>query len=211
MLSIVQKEDAGNGSLGSVPYYDRHAEQLADGYEGVAFEAAHPQLAALLRTRKGLQVLDVGSGTGRDAAWMARAGHRVTAVEPSTAMRALARRLHPDAKVDWRAGALPDLSGLGADARYDVVLASAVWMHVAPSHRPAAMKRLAGLLGPDGTLFITLRDGPSDPARSMHATSADEVEELGRRNRLKVEHLGTADDLMGRSSIRWHMLALRRS
>jgi SAM-dependent methyltransferase len=46
-------------------------------------------------------VLDVGAGSGRDAAWFALQGHDVVAVEPSNSMRAEAQRLHVDPRVQW--------------------------------------------------------------------------------------------------------------
>jgi 2-polyprenyl-3-methyl-5-hydroxy-6-metoxy-1,4-benzoquinol methylase len=79
-------------------------------------------------------ILDVGAGTGRDAAWLAQLGHDVVAVEPSAAMRAEGERLHPESRLRWLADSLPALSltqrlGLA----YDVILLSGVWQHVAPT------------------------------------------------------------------------------
>ena len=55
-------------------------------------------------------MLDVGAGTGRDAAWLARLGHEVVAVEPSAAMRAEAERRHPAARIRWIDDRLPGLA-----------------------------------------------------------------------------------------------------
>src|SRR5690606_22087870 len=104
---------------------------------------------------------DVGAGTGRDAAWMAAAGHRVVAVEPSQAMLRLARSLHTEASIDWRRDALPNLDGV-VGGQFDAILLSAVWMHLHPRDRAAALTRLRELLGPDGLIYLTLREGPAD-------------------------------------------------
>ena len=50
-----------------------------------------------LLPQSGAVIMDVGAGSGRDAAWLASLGHEVLAVEPSAAMRAEAHRLHAQA------------------------------------------------------------------------------------------------------------------
>lgn len=47
-------------------------------------------------------VLDIGAGSGRDAAWLAEQGYTVLAVEPSETMRMEGARLHPDARIGSR-------------------------------------------------------------------------------------------------------------
>jgi protein-L-isoaspartate O-methyltransferase len=52
-------------------------------------------LSGLLSDATGT-VLDVGAGSGRDAAWFAARGHDVVAVEPTSAMRSEGQHRHPD-------------------------------------------------------------------------------------------------------------------
>ncbi|MEM7005334.1 MAG: class I SAM-dependent methyltransferase, partial [Pseudomonadota bacterium] len=88
----------------SVSYYDRHAQDLAESYEGISASSAHPGLELLLEERfsgRWVDALDVGAGTGRDAAWLASLGHRVVAVEPSKAMLQIAEGAHTDASIRW--------------------------------------------------------------------------------------------------------------
>ena len=85
----------------AIAYYDRHAVELADSYEGISFEDTHPALAQVLVGKPPLRVLDIGAGTGRDAAAIARLGHRVVAVDPSTKMLKLAQTLHSDPRITW--------------------------------------------------------------------------------------------------------------
>ncbi|MGI4795497.1 MAG: class I SAM-dependent methyltransferase [Janthinobacterium lividum] len=68
-------------------WYDARAAMLADSYEAIAPERLHGWLDGLLLDTRSL-VLDVGAGSGRDAAWLAGLGHDVAAVEPSPARRA---------------------------------------------------------------------------------------------------------------------------
>lgn len=53
---------------------------LAEAYEAVDPAAVHGTLLLSLPAAPSM-VLDVGSGSGRDAAWLARMGHEVVAVD----------------------------------------------------------------------------------------------------------------------------------
>ena len=74
-------------------WYDAHASRVVPIYEGISPILSCEWLSDLLPKPPAL-VVDIGSGTGRDAASFAAAGYEVVAVEPSTAMRAEAQKLH---------------------------------------------------------------------------------------------------------------------
>lgn len=76
--------------LDLVAYYDQLAADFASRYDTVTFEAVHPNLSKHLPSLG--RVLDVGSGSGRDARGLAARGLHVTAVEPSAAFRRLGGR-----------------------------------------------------------------------------------------------------------------------
>jgi SAM-dependent methyltransferase len=59
---------------------------MARQYEALSAGAVHVWLEPLLPSVPAL-LLDVGAGTGRDAAWFASKGRQVVAIEPSVAMR----------------------------------------------------------------------------------------------------------------------------
>src|SRR6187431_1617865 len=58
--------------------------------------------------------IDVGAGTGRDAAWLAGRGHHVVAVEPVDALRHAGMALHRAQGIEWLADSLPSLSRVRA-------------------------------------------------------------------------------------------------
>ncbi|MBZ9642467.1 bifunctional 2-polyprenyl-6-hydroxyphenol methylase/3-demethylubiquinol 3-O-methyltransferase UbiG [Streptomyces sp. PSKA30] len=189
-------------------YYAESAERLARVYESISFESVHEALLDLLPDAPA-RVLDVGAGTGRDAAALAGRGFSVDAVEPVAELRRLAARLHSDAGVTWREGALPDLHGV--QGPYDVVLLSAVWMHLTPEDRPIAMQRLAGLLVPGGTLLITLRRGEPPVDRRMFDIPPEEVAGHGAEVGLTLLRIvDEGADRLGREAVRWNSVALRK-
>ena len=192
-----------------IAWYDAHAETLADRYEAVSPERLHGWLADLLPSQPAA-ILDVGAGSGRDAAWLAYKGHEVVAVEPSSRFRTMARERHTDSRIQWISDSLPGLKRtLRSGLAFDVILVSAVWMHVAPSDRARAFRKLITLLKPGGVLAITLRHGPAEAGRKLHPVSVAEIKSLARDHGAFVERETTADDLLGRREIRWDQLAIR--
>lgn len=209
-LTMLTKTDDPSKStpMAVVAWYDAHAGELADGYEGLDAALTHPKLFEMLKGVKGASILDVGAGTGRDAAALAELGHRVTAVEPSSKMLRLAKALHPGNDVLWLSDALPTLGKV--KGTYDVVLLSAVWMHVLPADRAAAFSRIADLMAPRGRIYMTLRLGPGDVDRAMWSVSADEIVRLASARGLVVTDLGKQPDLLGRDEVTWQTLVVAR-
>ena len=125
-------------------FYSKNAEELVARYNGVAFEAVHASWIDLLPKQPGL-VLDVGAGSGRDANWLRSKGHEVVAVEPTRELRSLAEKASLPG-VRWIDDSLPALSVASKlNLTFDLILVSAVWMHVAPGERSRAFRKLAKL------------------------------------------------------------------
>ena len=192
-----------------IAWYDANAELASDRYESVTFERIHGWLADLL-PKPPAAILDVGAGSGRDAAHLSALGYDVVAVEPSARMRELARARHDDPKINWRDDRLPALKDtFSTGLSFDVILVSAVWMHLAPTDRPRAFRKLITLLKPGGLLAITLREGPDDENRGFHPVTVDELRRLARDHGACVERESTDDDQMGRDDVRWRQIAIR--
>src|SRR5690606_1506279 len=92
-----------------INYYDENAKTLTTQYESVSSKEVFGSTASLMPSIPSF-MLDVGSGSGRDAAWLAKLGHIVTAVEPSRGMRELAMRNHGHKPIKWVDDRLPYLS-----------------------------------------------------------------------------------------------------
>jgi SAM-dependent methyltransferase len=121
------------------------------------------------------RIVDIGAGTGRDAAWLAAQGHLVLAVEPVREFRDAGAMLHGDA-IAWRDDTLPDLAGL--EGPFDLVLLCAVWHHLDPAGRARAMPNLARITAPGGTLILSLRHEPGHGDRSAFPAPPQDTIEL---------------------------------
>jgi SAM-dependent methyltransferase len=191
---------------GLAAYEGGAGRRLVERYEAVSAPDLHGPVADLLPPAPA-RVLDVGAGSGRDAAWLAKMGHAVLAVEPSATLRAEGARLHPDPRIAWIDDRLPDLTRVSG--QFDVLLLSAVWQHVRPEDRAAAFARLTRLLAPGGLLLISLRLGPPDLARGMHPVSVGGLRALAAGSGLAILREAPLPDRLGRSEISWVTVALR--
>jgi SAM-dependent methyltransferase len=193
----------------SIGWYDAHAADLSRRYEAIDPAKLHGWLLGLLSAAPGT-VLDIGAGTGRDAAWFAGQGHDVVAVEPSSSLRTEGQHLHTDPRVRWIDDQLPELRALGRlGISFDLVMLNAVWQHVAPSDRERAFRKVVGLVKSGGLLAMTLRRGPAPADRYMHPVSLDEVERLARNHGFEIEKIQHTPDEQGRSDVSWTCVALR--
>ncbi|MEE1769401.1 class I SAM-dependent methyltransferase [Streptomyces sp. JV185] len=188
--------------------YAEAADALVVQYEGVTFGEVHRDVLEFVPVEPG-RMLDVGAGTGRDAAALAARGHHVVAVEPTSELREHARRLHADSGIDWVDDALPDLTLSGHPGRFDAVFVTAVWMHLDAEERRRAMARIAELLVPGGRFFVNVRHGPVPEGRHMFDVSAAETAELGSAHGLHTVHRAERPDLHGRDTVRWSCLVLQ--
>lgn len=157
--------------------------------------------------------LTLGAATGRDAAWLAGRGHRVTAVEPVRQLREAAQGLHPLEAVEWLDDRLPDLDRIGAEEKFDCVLANGVLHHLKPAGQESAVRRLASLLVPGGTLIASLRHGvgpmnrrawPIDVAALLAAAEESGMDPIRRVDK------GSIQPENRDAGISWSWIALKR-
>ncbi|MFD8083010.1 class I SAM-dependent methyltransferase [Kitasatospora sp. NPDC059722] len=193
-----------NGPSGTAGY-GAEAQALAVQYESVTFAEVHREMLHLFPAPPAA-VLDVGAGTGRDAAALAALGHPVVAAEPTPELRHIGEELHRDSGVRWISDALPELPSLGAE-RFGLVLLTAVWMHLAPAERPPAMASLARLVAPGGRMILSLRHGPVPPGRRMFDVPPEETVAQAAANGLHPIHRISRTDLHGRPGVGWTILA----
>nr|WP_051813115.1 class I SAM-dependent methyltransferase [Kitasatospora sp. MBT63] len=198
----------GTGPVRGTAGYAEAADALAVQYEEVTFGEVHGDVLRLVPAEAG-RILDVGAGTGRDAAALVARGHAVVAVEPTAELRAHGQRIHAGSGIDWVDDVLPDLTLSRHPGRFDAVFATAVWMHLDAAERRRAMARIAALLVPGGRFFVNLRHGPVPEGRHMFDVSAAETAELGAACGLRTVHRSERPDLHGRDGVRWSSLVFQ--
>ncbi|MGP9830943.1 class I SAM-dependent methyltransferase [Marinobacter sp. NSM] len=191
--------------------YNKNAQKFFTQYQSLTFEQVHSDWLPHLDKQTGL-ALDVGAGSGRDALALAERGWDVVAVEPAAELRRLGGAATVHRSIQWVDDSLPDLSEIRKlSYRFDLVLVSAVWMHLAPTSRERAFRILTELLAPSGMLVITLRHGPRDGERSFHEVSKTELDGLARDSVVMpvTLQLTSSVDQLQRPDVWWETVLYR--
>jgi SAM-dependent methyltransferase len=166
--------------------YARDAPNLVQRFEEISAADVYAHVAHLIPVQPA-RFVDIGAGTGRDAAWFAALGHSVLAVEPTEALLAAGMKLHPSTRITWLNDALPDLERtLQRGEVFDRVILCAVWQHLSDGERARSMPHLARLLAPDGLLIMILRHEPIGLRAPEDASQRADAEGLARASGLRL-------------------------
>ena len=210
------------------PFGDRNGERMDDILEGYAraatpelierYEAFDPEVLYApvldLLPQAPARVADIGTGTGRDAAWFAGRGHPVVAVEPVRALREAGMLRHVAAGLVWIDDRLPHLAATRACGPFDLITLNGVWQHIDTASRAVALPVLAGLLAPEGRLVLALRHGPGAPGRpTLPISDTHTIDAAGRcglallRSRAAASHQAANRDL----GVHWTWMVFART
>jgi SAM-dependent methyltransferase len=207
-------------------FYNENANKLAQQYLSKSFDEVHQSWSQLLPSvikNAHARILDIGAGSGRDAkhiAQLAAQTHgtenkvQIVAVEPANLLAEQGARQTTGLNVKWLTDSLPALSVITKqEVSFDLILLSAVWMHIPVGDRARSIRKLANLLKPGGKLVVSLRHGQTIEDRNerkMHTVCADELKQLASDVGLftKLETQKESDKL-GRDHVSWQTLVLQ--
>jgi uncharacterized protein YceH (UPF0502 family) len=132
-----------------------YAEQLCDELAGLPFESW--LLHRVVELADGAPVIEVGTGPGHVAAFLADAGAHATGLDLAPEMVDEARRRYPG--VTYQVGDLRRLMRPATHDGWGAVLAWYSLIHLAASELPDAIASLTRPLGTDGWLVLALHTG----------------------------------------------------
>ena len=104
--------------------------------------------------KPGAATADIGSGSGREVAWLNANGYPATGFDASEGLLAEARRRYP--QWPFVRAELPALSGIATNS-YANVVCETVIMHLPVDDITASVRRLIDIVAPDGTLYLSWR------------------------------------------------------
>lgn len=189
--------------------YASEAPELLKRYEEHSFEEVQKHLLPFLPDPPAT-ALDIGTGTGRDAAGLARRGYTVTAVEPVAEMREGAQILHPEPNITWIDDGLPDLAVVAAlGRRFDLVLLNAVLMHLDAEMRRRALENIVPMVAMNGLLAMSLRHGPVPEGRTMFEIGSAEIASICQPLGASVEFAAEMPS-RDQAGVSWTRMILRK-
>lgn len=181
-------------------YYESNAECYAAETFFADMSEQYQRFLPLLK--KGAKILDVGSGSGRDACYIQKHGYQVTALEPS---KNLCREIR---KVFSGEIECSDIQNYQPAERYDGIWACASLIHLQEEEILCFFEKIELLLNANGIIYISGKNGiptgKAEDGRYFLEFSEYLVEKILIVNeQLKLEQLWYTGDVSGRRGFRW--------
>jgi SAM-dependent methyltransferase len=191
----------------NITFYSENSALLFSQYQSITFENVHASWIQAIDFKQCKTALDIGAGSGRDTLALKLEKLCVTAIELSDDLMELGKAFTGD-EVTWIGDTLPKLEKLKGKS-FDIILISAVWMHLSPQDQTQSLQTIFSLLNDNGYLIITLRHGDFSDARTAFEMDAnrtiDEAKQLGLSLILSKHE----DDKLSRDNVSWHTLCFK--
>ena len=187
-------------------YYESNAERYAAETFSANMSKQYQRFLPLLKN--GGKILDVGSGSGRDACYFQKQGYQVTALEPS---KNLCREIR---KVFSGEIMCSDIQNYQPAERYDGIWACASLIHLQEEEVLQFFEKIDQYLDDNGIIYISGKNGIStgevEDGRFFLEFTDQLVEKILTVNKqLKLEQLWYTEDVSGRRGFRWLNVVLR--
>ncbi len=187
-------------------YYENNAERYAAETFSADMSEQYQSFLPLLK--KGAKILDVGSGSGRDACYFQKQGYQVTALEPSKNLGREIRKVFSGELV------CSDIQNYRPTERYDGIWACASLIHLQEEEVLQFFEKIDQYLNDNGIIYISGKNGLStgkvEDGRFFLEFTEQLVEKILTVNKqLKLEQLWYTEDVSGRRGFRWLNVVLR--
>lgn len=181
-------------------YYEINAKRYAEETFSADMSEQYGRFLPLLREQA--RILDVGSGSGRDACYFQEQGYKVTALEPSKNLCMEIRKVFSGEII------CSDIQNYQPEERYDGIWACASFLHLQEKEILRFFERLELYLKDNGILYLSGKNGiPTGEAadgRYFLEFTEELVEKiLAVNDRVRIEGLWYTGDVNGREGFRW--------
>ena len=189
-------------------YYELHAKLYAEETFSADMSEQYRRFLPLLRERA--RILDVGSGSGRDACYFQKKGYQVTALEPS---KNLCREIR---KVFSGKIVCSDIQSYQPNQRFDGIWACASFLHLQEKEVFSFFEKIDLYLNDSGIIYLSGKNGISAGEAADGRCFFEFTEQLAEKiltvnDRMKLEQLWYTEDINGRKGFRWMNMIFRLS
>lgn len=200
----------------TLEYYNANAAQLSDRYESTSLDAFH--LALQSHIARGGRILELGCGSGRDAARAIAAGFDVAAIDGSPALLEEAGRLHPELSGRLFYLQLPARLPF-SDGDFAGFFSIACLMHFSVSEVVAILDELNRVVEAGGKGIISVpssrsdidNNGVDEHGRVFNVMAASAWQEIFSRCGFTSEAGAEESDSLGRPGVSWVSFVLEKA
>lgn len=187
-------------------YYEINAERYAAETFSADMSEQYRRFLPLLK--KGARILDVGSGSGRDACCFQKLGYQVTALEPSKNLCREIRKVFPGEIV------CSDIQSYRPKERYDGIWTCASFLHLQEEEVLRFFEKIDLYLKDNGIVYLSGKNGiPTGKAEDGRYFLEFTEELVGKilavNERVRMEELWYTEDVSGRDGFRWMNVMFR--
>ena len=189
-------------------YYSQNSLKVAERYESADVTQLHDFLSSSLEP--GGRLLELGCGSGRDAAFMVSQGFKVLATDGSVSMVEQTKLHHPELATHAVHLKLPD--GLSNELGiFDGIYAVAVLMHLSVQEIESTISAVNSLLSAKGRFVFSVPARRNDvitnkfdaKGRRFTTLSPDGWKNLCLKHNLQIIRTMISEDGLGRGGIVW--------
>ena len=181
-------------------YYESNAEHYAAETFSADMSEQYQRFLPLLK--KGAKILDVGSGSGRDAFYFQKHGYQVIALEPSKNLGREIRKVFSGEIICL------DIQSYQPMERYDGIWACASLIHLQEEEILCFFKKIDMYLNDNGIVYASGKSGISTGEVEDGRFFLEFTEQLVQKmltvnEQLKLEQLWYTQDVSGREGFQW--------
>ena len=199
----------------TVEYYEENADELSRRYESAALDSLHRLLNETFRPDT--KLLEIGCGSGRDAARLTAAGYDVIATDGSQNLLREAKKLHPELADRLLHVRLPATLPF-ADHSIGGFFSIACLMHFCDTELAAILSELARVTRKSGKGVVSVPAGRNDidgdcldqHGRHFNIMPAEAWQTFFNHHGFSSEAGPPEPDSLGREGISWVTFILTR-
>jgi SAM-dependent methyltransferase len=197
----------------TVSYYDENAAEVSRRFESADMSRNHRCLLRHLSPR-GARVLEIGCGSGRDAAFLLANGYDIRGVDASAGLIEEALKIHPELQGRLSVGSVPfPQDGALLRGTFQAVVCLAVLMHVPEADLAETVSQIDRMLEAGGTVFLSVSTerpgvdghGRGTGGRLFLERRPEELQGIFERQGFRLAARYDTPDVHARA-IAWHSL-----
>ena len=196
----------------TIDYYEKNAVELCERYESVSLDSFHQALKNSFEP--GSCLLEVGCGSGRDAARAVSSGFDVAAIDASRQLLAEAQKLHPELEGRLFQMALPCQLPF-ADKTFEGFYSVACLMHLPPSDLHQVMSEIHRVVRRGGIVSLPVcrpdvdHSGLDEHGRGFNLMPVEEWARIFAAGGYDDKVGAEEPDSLGREGISWVTITLK--
>lgn len=181
-------------------YYEINAKQYVEATFSADMSEQYQRFLPLLK--EGAAILDIGSGSGRDACYFQKMGYQVTALEPSTHLCEEIQKVFSGTIIH------SDIQHYQPEQQFDGIWACASFLHLQEKEILDFFGKINCFLHDHGIIYLSGKNGISTGKANDGRYFLEFTEQLAENilmtnEQVKLEQLWYTKDVTGRKDFRW--------